>query len=352
MSQLTSRIAGENSARLTLVRLLCAVSVWRTAMTRVLPLCGGAAWWVTLLCLLPGFSVALLLRWMLRLTCSATLAEGVRACLGRTGAVLLSCVMTMLLLSEGVSSMTALITLFTEGLGARGTQLTLAALTGVALLLSLHREGLPRAAHLLRWGMIAAAVTLGAWMLSKAQLDHLFPLQGEGERTSLEALKAGMSLAWPVALLLSAAPSRQGRLCRAILPVFSAAGTVLLLTLTIPHELLIRRGPLASLLLMPVRYAPNALRVLAICLTMLAFFLAIGASASIATDYLCLLLNRPPVWLTYALLAGMVLSQAGDTPALWAVLGCIEPWLLLPLGGFALLCLPIAFIRRKRPCDT
>ena len=62
MSRLASRMAGENRARVMLLRILCAVSVWRTAMTRVLPLCGGSAWWVTLICLLPGLGVTLLLR--------------------------------------------------------------------------------------------------------------------------------------------------------------------------------------------------------------------------------------------------------------------------------------------------
>ena len=48
-----SRLDGERRAQQSLLHLLCAVSIWRTAMTRILPLCGAAAWWVTLLCLLP-----------------------------------------------------------------------------------------------------------------------------------------------------------------------------------------------------------------------------------------------------------------------------------------------------------
>ena len=60
--QTASRRDGERRAQVTLIRILCAVSIWRTAMTRLLPLCGGAAWWVTLVCLMPGFLVAALLR--------------------------------------------------------------------------------------------------------------------------------------------------------------------------------------------------------------------------------------------------------------------------------------------------
>ena len=43
------RRQAEQCARLTLIRLLCAVSVWRTVITRILPLCGAAAWWYHLL---------------------------------------------------------------------------------------------------------------------------------------------------------------------------------------------------------------------------------------------------------------------------------------------------------------
>ena len=42
---------------MTLLRLMCAVSVWRTLMTRVLPLAGCASWWAGLVCLLPGLIV-------------------------------------------------------------------------------------------------------------------------------------------------------------------------------------------------------------------------------------------------------------------------------------------------------
>lgn len=348
--QKLSRIDGEHRAQGTLIRLLCAVSIWRTAMTRVLPLCGSAAWWTTLLCLLPGFAVTMLLRLLMGLTHTATLTEALRACLGMIGAVLISLTFTVLLLLDGVTSITALITLFTEGLGTRGTQFTLAVLTGVVLLFSLQREGLARAAHFLRWGMIAAAVLLAAFLLTDAKLDNLFPLHGDGDSSVLAALKAGFSLAWPIALLLTVPPSAgQGRLRSGVLPAFGAAAAVFLLTLIVPHELLNRQEGLAALLLLPTRYAPNALRVIAMCLLMLAFFLSIGAAAQLGTDHLCMPWKSVPAWLPYVLLAAMFLSQAGDVSQLWTWLGRIEPWLLAPLAGLAAICLPIAFIRRKTP---
>ncbi len=347
MSQLASRMAGENRARLTLLRLLCGVSIWRTAMTRVLPLCGASAWWVTLLCLLPGFAVAALLRLAMHLTHTKTLTEVVRACLGKVGAWVISAVLAALLLAEGLSGLTALITLFTQGVGTRGTPFALALLTGGALLFSLHREGLPRATHFLRWGMAAAAVLTAACLLPDVRLDYLFPLHGEGDAGLLAALKTGVGLAWPVALLLTVPPVRQGRLRSAVLPAFAAVAALLLLTLTVPQELLSRQTSLAALLLLPTKYAPNALRILYLCLLMLAIFLSIGASAQLVTESLCAPLKCRPTWLPHVVLAGLILAQAGDAASLWDTLATVPPWLMLPLGGLAILCVPIAFIRRK-----
>lgn len=348
--QLLSRLDGERRAHLTLIRLLCAASVWRVAMTRVLPLAGSAAWWTALACLLPGFAVAALFRGLMAMMGTATLTEAVRACLGRVGALLISLTLGALLLTEGISAITALITLFTQGVGTRGTQLTLAILTGVALLFCLHREGLPRAAHLLRWGMIVSALLIAVFLLTEIQPDHLFPLCGEGYASILSAGISGLSLGWPAVLLLTEEPpSGMGRLRSGIIPAFAAVAAVLLVTLLIPHELLMRQHGLAALLLLPTRFAPNGLQVVALCLLMLTFFLSIGASAQLATAHLCMPMKSAPAWLPYVLLAAMFLTQAADPAALWDVLAWIEPWLLLPLIVLVIVCLPIAFIRRKKP---
>lgn len=347
-AQSRSRMDGERRAQGTLLRLLCAASIWRTAMTRVLPLCGGAAWWVALLCLLPGFGVAALLRLVMNLTRTATLSEAVRACLGKTGAAAASMVLTALLLVEGVSGMTALMTLFTQGIGTRGTQLTLAVLTGVILLFSLHREGLTRAVHFLRWGMAAAALLVAVYLAGDARLDHLFPLYGDGRSSVWQGLQAGMSLAWPIALLLTVESSRgRQRLIGGILPAFCAVGALLLLTLAVPHEILLQSGGVARSLLLPVRFAPNAVRVIGQSLMMLVFFLSIGASAQMAASSVCLPLGKKLEWLPYVLVGGLILSQAADASALWALLEQIGPWLLAPLLALAILCLPAALIRRK-----
>ena len=79
-----------------------------------------------------------------------------------------------------------------------------------------------------------AAVLIAVCLVPDVRLDHLFPLHGEGDAAILAALKAGVSLAWPVVLLLTMQPTRMGRLRSAVLPAFAAVAALLVLTLTIP----------------------------------------------------------------------------------------------------------------------
>lgn len=346
----SSRLDGERRAQRTLLHLLCAVSIWRTAMTRILPLCGSAAWWVTLLCLLPGLLTALLLRLTMHMTGARTLPEAMRAALGKGGAALLSIAFALPLAADALASVASLITLFTQGIGTRGTPLTLALLTGGALIVSLHREGLARGAYFLRWGMISALTLLAAFALPEARLDGFFPLYGDGRASVLAAVEAGVSLGWPLALLLTAETPRHGnRLRAAAVPVLAPSGLLLLLTLTTPHELLIRESGVAAALLLPVRYMPNALRVLALSLVILAFFLAIGASVQLLAAQISTHMKTTPAWLPGALLAVLLLTQAADASAIWNALSQVGPWLLLPLLFLSLCTWPVALTRRKRP---
>lgn len=348
-AQSSSRQAGEMLAQYSVLRLICGVSVWRTAMTRILPCCGASAWWVMLACLLPGFIVGGLLRWSMSITKAATLQEMVRCCIGRGGAALLAAALTLPLLAEGVSGMTALITLFTEGVGTRGTQLTLAILTSLALLGTLHRDGLARGVYFIRGVLVTAALLMAGYLLSRARLDHIYPLWGQGRDAVLNGVEAGMSLAWPVALLLTAEPlPGQGRLRSAMLPVFGAVGALLVTSLSIPHEVLIRQEGLARFLLLPGWFLPNALRVVWLCLVMLLFFLTIGAVLQQIAVHAASPAESRPAWLPYALLGGLVLTQAVKSTGLWAFLGVLEPWLLLPLAALALLLVPIAMLRRRK----
>ena len=348
-TRLQARLAGELRAQTTFRQLICIVSILRTALTRIVPMAGSGAWWLTLVCLLPGLAVYGLMLLGMRLTGAATATDLARACLGRLGGWLLPWLLAAALLMDGTASITALITVFTEGVGTRGTQLTLAILTGAVLLTCLHREGLPRAAYLLRWVLLGAAVLTAVFGLGNVRADGLFPMLGEGQASLRAAFDAGWSLAWPMVLLLTIPKeAERPRIC-AVCPVILAVLLALLfLTLTVPHELLIRSRSLADSLLQPTRYVSSAVRTLAQCLLMLVFFLAIGGAAQLSTDFLCAPMGQPPRWLPYAVLILLTATQALQPGMLWRVLGIVEPWLLVPFAVLAAACLPIAIIRRVR----
>lgn len=342
-----ARLLAESMAAESLVRLLCIVSVLRTALTRILPLAGSASWWVTLLCLLPGVLVYFLLAGAMSLTGAPTLTEMLRRCLGAGGCWLGAILLPLLLLADGAASFTALITLFTEGIGTRGTQLTLAVLTGGVLCFCLNREGLPRAVHLLRWLLLAAALMWGASCLGAIRMDGLHPVLGGGQEEIIDAVRAGWSLGWPLALLLT---SEKPEGCRPVQSLAAIAGAVLivllLVSLTNPHELLTGVHGLPDGLMLPVQYSGNGIRMLGYCLLMLTFFLAIGASAQLAGDFACR--GRAVRWPAFGALLLLTASQALHPHRLWALLGQMERWLLLPLVVVALACLLIALGRRMR----
>ena len=140
------RLAQRRTAQLcawrSLWRVAACASILRTAVTRLLPLCGAAAWWMTAACLAPGLVCYGLCCLALRLTRTQSLPECARLLLGRAGETVLLLLCGAAVAMDGVSSMTALVTLFTQGIGARGTQLTMAVLTGLLLLPCLQRDGL------------------------------------------------------------------------------------------------------------------------------------------------------------------------------------------------------------------
>jgi len=346
-TRLQARQAGELRASRMFLQLIGVVSILRTALTRLAPLAGSSAWWLTLVCLLPGMAVFSVFVLAMRLTGTATLADCLRRCFGRLGAWLHAGLLGAALLLDGTASMTALITVFTEGIGTRGTQLTLAILTGTVLLFSLHREGLPRAAYALRWVMLAAALLTAAFTLPQLRPDGLYPMTGGGLPSLWTAFSAGVSLAWPLLLLLTLPPEEGCPRAAALCPVVLSVAVVLLfVTLMLPHELLTAGRQLADSLLLPTRYAPSALRTLSQCLLMLVFFLAVGGAVQLAVGFLCAPAGRTPIWLPHAVLILLTLTQALDVSRLWAALECIGPWLLLPFAVLACAALPISILRR------
>lgn len=347
--RLAGRLQGERRARQCLIRLVAVVSMLRTLLTRVLPLAGSAGWWMSLVCLLPGVAVYALLALLMRTAGAAVLTDALRACFGRFGAWLLAAVLAALLLLDGASSMTALITLFTEGVGTEGTQFTLALLTGAVLCFCLHRDGLPRGVFFLRWVMLGALAVMALDWLGMARLDGLFPLMGDGAPSLAAAFRAGASLAWPLALMLTAEPVRAGSRFRPLMPVaLICFGVMLMGCLSLPHELLVTHHDLSGSLMEMTLHLRPAVRMLAICLMLLALFLTLGGTAHLLTGALAAPAGRGHAWLPYAAIGLFVLSQTTDIRALWTFLRACEPWLLGPLAALAAAALPVAAVKRRR----
>lgn len=344
------RLLGERRARRTLVQVIAIASIWRTAMTDLLPMAGCGLWWTALTCLLPGLAVTALLSLAMRLNCSATLPELARSCLGPIGGWLVSLLLAGALAVEAVSAMSALIAVFTRGVGTRGTQITLALLTGGALLPSLHREGLARAAYLLRWVLLGGAVLAAATGLGAVRLDNLYPLLGNGGASVKSALCISWSLGWPFVLLLTIPQEeKRPRLCDAAPVVLLVTAALAFLCLTIPHEVLLAGGSMAQRLLLMARYAPSAVQVLLLSVIMLAFFLAIAGAVQGAAVSLLMPARNPPGWLPHAVLIAVIALQCLPFAALQRGISSLSPWLLLPFALLCALCLPMAIIRRKRP---
>ena len=347
--RLAMRLQGERRTVQCMIRLVALTSMLRTLLTRVLPLAGAASWWMALICLLPGFMVYALLVWVMRLNRASVLTDALRACFGRFGAWLLAVALGALLLLDGASSMTALITLFTEGIGTAGTQFTLALLTGAMLCFCLHRDGLPRGIFFLRWLMLGALAVMAADWLYMARLDGLFPVLGDGMPALVEAFRAGMGLAWPLVLLLTAEPVHAGARLRPVLPVaLLCLGVMLLTCLSLPHELLVRHHDLSGSLLEMTLHLQPAVRMTAICLILLTLFLALGGTAHLFAGTVGGPVGRGQRWLPYAAVAAFVLCQLLDIRQLWTFLSALEPWLLCPLAALAIAALPVALIRRRR----
>ncbi len=347
---MNQRVRADHLAEICLIRLWCMASIAVTALTRILPLAVNAAWWVTLLCLLPGLLTMAVLRLTMAFTKTATVTEALRASLGPFGGWAVSLLLGAGFLFSGTEMMTALVTLFTEGIGTRGTQFTLALLTAGVMLFCLHREGLARAATLLRWPMIVSAVTLLAFAVPDMRCDGLYPLTGPGMPSVRAALSAGASLAWPLAVLLTV-PKIQGvsRGTSAVSAAMAVPALLLAMALFLPPNLLASSTSLADALFLPVHYLPPAVRTLGQCLLMLVLFLAVAASAMLSTVQLCAPVGRRPAWLPYAVVALLALTQALDTARLWRVLSAAAPWGIVPFAALAAVSAAVSAIRRTRP---
>lgn len=336
---------GDRLARVCQIRLLCAVSILRTAITRVIPLGGSASWWIVPLCLLPWIGLYVLLTSVMRRKGTSTLMETVRAALGRAGVWTVSLLLGLLLFLDGAASMTALVTLFTEGIGTEGTQITMAALTLLAILFCLHRDGLAWGIYLLRRGMLLMLAVIAGVMVSLARADALHPVLGQGGRSVMAALKAGAAMGWPLLLLLNVKSPQTSKLSF-LPPVGIATVATLLVCLMIPCEVLDQSGGLAQRLMLSTVHLPPALRTLAHGLEMLGMLLAVATAAQLSSEMWLTPSGREVKWLSYGTAAVLAGSQCLQIAVLWRSVnaGIVYLSALLPV-------LTILMILRRKSCS-
>lgn len=321
------RVKGDRRARVCQVSLLCVMSILRVGLTEIVPLCGSAAWWVLALCLLPAAALYGLACLAMRRTGAETLTEAARALLGTAGVWALSLVWGVLLLLDGAASMTALVTSFTEGIGTQGTQVTMAAVTLLALLFCLHRDGLAWGIYFMRLALLAIAAGVAAGMIGLAAPDHLHPMLGQGRASILAAVRVSASVGWPLLLLADTAPPTPRRAGRILPPMLLTVGAVLLVCLTFPCEILIRESTLAGRLLQPSLYLPQALRTLTHSLMMLLFFLSIATASQLAANRFLTPKGRELPWLAGVAAALIAGTQLAPIRALWQALTLGLTWL-------------------------
>ena len=249
--------------------------------------------------------------------------------------------------ADGAASMTALVTLFTQGIGARGTQLTMAVLTGLLLLPCLQRDGLTYGVRFLSRLMLALLALAAVSLLQLARADGLFPWQGNG---GLHAgAWQGVGMGWVFLLpLMRPTVSRRARVTDPVAPVLLCVGMVLLLNLALPHELWTAHTALADSMLLTVRFLSPMADLTTVCLWMLGLFLQVAFAARQGADYLLKPWGREMKYLPHVLAALMVSSQAWRVERVWQALGALAPWLLLPLGLCAAVLPLMGLIRLGR----
>lgn len=331
MQRIQKRRAGQRQTQNALIGLLCAVSTTRVALTQLLPLCGSAAWWLSAVCMLPGLGVYGGFRLLMRRTGTRTLTDCARKRCGTFGSLLTMLTLTIPLLLDAIASLTSLITFFTEGIGARGSQFTLTLLTAAVMLLCLNRDGLGRGVYLLRHVLLVATGIVAINALLDAHPDGIYPLLGEGISPLRAGFRAAWGMSWPFVLLLEFPQEAGEKQCPAMLcGLLSAPIVLLLLSLTIPPELTVPEQNLAGGLVLPTLFLQPAVRTLSQCLLMMTLFLSVTGSAQFAARFAVSRSRKPISWVPYALIGLLTLTQLFDISHLWRVLTRLTVWSLVP----------------------
>lgn len=331
MQRIQQRRAGQRQTQSALIVLLCAVSMTRVALTQLLPICGSAAWWLSAVCMLPGLGVYGGFRLLMRRTGTRTLTDCTRKLCGSWGSWLTMLALTLPLLLDGIASLTSLITFFTEGIGARGSQFSLTLLTAAVMLLCLNRDGLGRGVYLLRHVLLAAAGIVAINALLDAHPDGVLPLLGEGIAPLNAGIRSAWGMSWPLVVFLEFPPEGTEKRAPAMLcGLLCAPVVLLLLSLAIPPELTVPAPNLASGLVLPTLFLQPAVRTLAQCLLMMTLFLSVAGSAQLAAWFAAARSHTPRKWAPYGLIGLLTLTQLLDISHLWRVLTRMTAWSLLP----------------------
>lgn len=347
--RLALRYEAERADQAGQARFLAAVVLLRTGVTVLLPRTGAAGWWLSLLCALPGLAVWLALWGAMRLCRAATLSEAAAQLLGRWAASALGVVTALCLAWEGLACFTALVVLFTEGIGTAASPWFMALLTAAVLSACASHEGLGRGVRFLRWpvGLVLLSVLVNLAFILRA--DHLFPLLGEGVPTCRNAFWRGLGMGWPLVLLLHTPPVRaEGRASRhPLLPVLLGTAVLLLISLALPHELLRGRESLAESLLLAGAYLVPINRTLWLCLWMLGLGLGAAICSTEAARSALQPFGRVWAWLPGLLLLAMAATQLLGASRVQQAIGLAEPWLLAPFALAAPVLLAAALIKRR-----
>lgn len=346
--RLALREKNQRRARRTCWRILAVAGVLRSAFIQVFPMAGASGWWLCMVSLLLALVPYWLCCLLMKKLGASTLPDALRAAFGRVGVWVAFILVAAVLLWDALCTMTALVTLFTQGIGARGTQLTLAVLTGCVMLLCLQRDGLIYGLQMLRWPLGILLVIAVACRAGQIRGDHLFPPLGQGMQANLAALRAGAGLGWPLVLLLMEEPAVPRVRWRDPLPAWGlAVGILLLITLTIPHEMMLQYATMAQGMLMTAAFLSPAAQLAILCLWMVGLFLLLAVETRWAADAAMVPSGRESPRIALLMTAMLVASQIMPPDRLWPWLAGVQPWLVLPLV-LACAALGLAAIIRQR----
>lgn len=364
-----ARLMADRLCHRSLLRLLVCASVLLNALTQVVPHAGSASWWLVPALLVPGIVLHLLLCLLLRGTGTRSLPECLGVLLGDVGRRICMLLLALMVLVDAAASLTSLVCLFTEGIDTEGTQITISLLTCAALLWCLDQNGLPRGMRLFRCLLLGMMALLALDLLSMAHWDHLYPVLGGGRASLVTAARAGMSLSWPLILLLGSSPVREntpvqestpirqstpvraqgGHARELIAPLLLVVAANFALIAAVPHEVLMTCSALAESLVLPVQYLHPAAQTLGQCLLMLGLFLLVACQLHTLSE-LALVRGKVRKYLPHGLLLLLLGTQLIPTVKLWSVLSAVRVWFIVPAALLVLcLCLVRALMGRRHP---